>query len=76
MRTTEKLSHATRARLGVVNRIWPLSLLVVFGFGFIEHRRAAAILDLSLLRIPTVCPTVNASLFQGLANFAVLLLVI
>ena len=33
-------------------------------------------LDLSLLRVPTVSPTLLAALFQGLANFAVLFLVI
>jgi EmrB/QacA subfamily drug resistance transporter len=49
-------------------------LLVVFGL--IERRKASPMLDLSLFRIPTVSPTLLASLFQGLANFAVLFLVI
>ena len=33
-------------------------------------------LDLSLLRMPTMTPSLLASFFQGLANFAVLFLVI
>ena len=32
--------------------------------------------DLSLFRIPTMTPSLLAALFQGLANFAVLFLVI
>ncbi len=50
--------------------------VLLVAFGFIERRRAAPMLDLSLFRIPTVTPTLLASLFQGLANFAVLFLVI
>jgi EmrB/QacA subfamily drug resistance transporter len=49
-------------------------LLVVFVF--IERRRRAPMLDLSLFSIPAVSPTMLASLFQGMANFAVLFLVI
>ena len=49
-------------------------LLVVFVL--VERRRSAPMLDLSLFRIPTVSPTMLASLFQAMANFAVLFLVI
>jgi EmrB/QacA subfamily drug resistance transporter len=50
--------------------------VLLVAFGFIERRKASPMLDLSLFRIPTVSPTLLASLFQGLANFAVLFLVI
>ncbi|MGC9220759.1 MAG: MFS transporter [Solirubrobacteraceae bacterium] len=49
-------------------------LLVVFWV--VERHREAPMLRLSLFAIPTVSPTLLASLFQGLANFAVLFLVI
>ncbi|HMK98376.1 MAG TPA: MFS transporter [Acidimicrobiales bacterium] len=45
-------------------------------FAVIENRRAEPMLNLSLLRVPTVASTLFASLFQGLANFAVLFFVI
>jgi len=45
-------------------------------FVVVESRRAEPMLNLSLLRVPTVAPTLLASLFQGLANFAVLFFVI
>jgi len=51
-----------------------IALLVVFGV--VEAHREAPMLNLSLFRIPTVTPTLLASFFQGLANFAVLFLVI
>ncbi len=51
-----------------------LALLVVFAF--VERQRAAPMLNLSLFRIPTVTPTLLAALFQGVASFAVLFLVI
>ncbi|HTV10229.1 MAG TPA: MFS transporter [Acidimicrobiales bacterium] len=51
-------------------------LVLLAAFGLIEHRRAEPMLDLSLLSVPTVTPTLLAALFQGLANFAVLFLVI
>jgi EmrB/QacA subfamily drug resistance transporter len=49
-------------------------LLVLFVL--VERHRRAPMLDLSMFRIPTVSPTFLASLFQALANFAVLFLVI
>jgi EmrB/QacA subfamily drug resistance transporter len=51
-----------------------VTLLVVFVLA--EMRQAEPMLDLSLLRIPMMAPSLLASLFQGLANFAVLFLVI
>ncbi len=50
------------------------ALLVVFVL--VERTRAAPMVALSLFRIPTVTPTLLASLFQSMANFAVLFLVI
>jgi EmrB/QacA subfamily drug resistance transporter len=51
-----------------------LVLLAVFVVA--EQRQSEPMLDLSLLRIPTMAPSLLAALFQGLANFAVLFLVI
>jgi EmrB/QacA subfamily drug resistance transporter len=48
----------------------------VGAFAAIEHKRAEPMLDLSLLAVPTVSPTLLASFFQGLANYATLFLVI
>ena len=45
-------------------------------FVLIEHASAAPMIDLSFFRIPTMSPTLLASLFQSLGNFAVLFLVI
>jgi len=51
--------------------------LVLIGvFVAIERRQAEPMLDLSLFRIPMIAPSLLASFFQGLANFAVLFLVI
>ena len=41
-----------------------------------EQRQREPMLDLSLLKIPGMAPSLLAALFQGLANFAVLFLVI
>ncbi len=45
-------------------------------FALIEWRREEPMLQLSLLRVPTMTPSLLAALFQGLANFAVLFLLI
>jgi EmrB/QacA subfamily drug resistance transporter len=45
-------------------------------FVAVELRHPAPMLNLSLLRIPTLTPSLLASLFQGLANYATLFLVI
>ncbi len=51
-------------------------LVLLVTFLVVERHRAAPMLDLSLFRIPTMSPTMLASLFQAMANFAVLFLVI
>lgn len=51
-----------------------LILLVIFGL--IENRKTEPMLHLSIFKVPTMTPTLLAALFQGLANFAVLFLVI
>jgi EmrB/QacA subfamily drug resistance transporter len=51
-------------------------IVLVVAFVVLEHRRSEPMLDLCLLSVPTVTPTLLAALFQGLANFAVLFLVI
>ncbi|MGD1033052.1 MAG: MFS transporter [Candidatus Dormibacteria bacterium] len=51
--------------------------IVLIGiFALVEWRQAEPMLKLSLLRIPTMTPSLLASFFQGLANFCVLFLVI
>nr|MDQ2875958.1 MFS transporter [Actinomycetota bacterium] len=45
-------------------------------FVVIESRQREPMLDLALFKIPTMTPSLLASLFQGLASFAVLFLVI
>ncbi|GGK74222.1 MFS transporter [Mangrovihabitans endophyticus] len=51
-----------------------VALLVVFVI--VELRRADPTLDLTLFRIPTMTPSLLASLLQGVGSFAVLFLVI
>jgi len=45
-------------------------------FLLIEHLQADPMVRLSLFRVPTMLPSLLASLFQGLANYAVLFLVL
>ncbi|MHB2024329.1 MAG: MFS transporter, partial [Mycobacteriales bacterium] len=45
-------------------------------FVLVERAQAEPMLALSLFRVPTMSPSLLAALFQGLANFAVLFLVI
>ncbi len=51
-------------------------ILLLAVFVGIELRQSEPMLDLSLFKIPMMAPSLLASLFQGLANFAVLFLVI
>ncbi len=51
-------------------------IILLIAFYFIERRQKEPMLHLSLFKIPTMTPTLLAALFQGLANFAVLFLVI
>jgi len=51
-------------------------IILLIAFYFIENRQKEPMLNFSIFKIPTMTPTLIASLFQGLANFAVLFLVI
>ncbi len=51
-------------------------IVLIVCFGFIENRQKEPMLHLSLFRIPTMTPSLLASMFQGLGNYAVLFLVI
>jgi EmrB/QacA subfamily drug resistance transporter len=51
-------------------------LVLIAAFVLIEMRQREPMLDLSLFKIPTMAPSLLASLFQGLASFALLFLVI
>ena len=51
-------------------------IVLLITFYFIERSQKEPMLHLSLFKVPTMTPTLLAALFQGLANFAVLFLVI
>jgi EmrB/QacA subfamily drug resistance transporter len=51
-------------------------IALIAAFVLIESRAAAPMLPLSLFRVPTMAASLLASLFQGLASFAVLFLVL
>jgi MFS family permease len=51
-------------------------VLMLVAFVVVELRRSDPMLDLSLFRIPAMTPLLLASLFQGIAGFAVLFLII
>ncbi len=51
-------------------------LVLIGAFAVIEQRVAEPMLPLSLFRVPTMAASLLASLFQGLASFAVLFLVL
>ncbi len=51
-------------------------VLLIVVFVLIETRAAEPMLPLSLFRVPTMAASLLAALFQGLANFAVLFLVL
>jgi len=50
--------------------------VLICAFVLVELRQAEPMLHLSLFKVPTLAPSLLAALFQGLANFAVLFLVI
>ncbi len=50
-------------------------VVLLAAFALYQARTADPMVDLSLFRVPTLAPSFLASLFQGLANFAVLFLV-
>jgi len=51
-------------------------VVLIICFGFIESKQKEPMLHLSLFKIPTMTPSLLASMFQGLGNYAVLFLVI
>ncbi|MHB8191618.1 MAG: MFS transporter [Ferrimicrobium sp.] len=51
-------------------------VLLLVAFGFIERGQKAPMLNLSLFRVPTMTPSLLASLFQALASFSVLYLLL
>jgi EmrB/QacA subfamily drug resistance transporter len=51
-------------------------LLLLIAFVFIELGQAEPMIHLDIFRVPTMAPSLLAALFQGLANYAVLFLVI
>ncbi len=67
---------ATTALDGVVTGYLIGGVALIAAFGFIERRQAEPMLPLSIFRVPTMTASLLASLFQGLAAFAVLFLVI
>jgi EmrB/QacA subfamily drug resistance transporter len=67
---------ATSAFTGEVMTALVGGLVLLVVFVFVERARQAPMVQLSLFRIPTVSPTFLASLFQAMANFAVLFMVI
>ena len=50
--------------------------LMLVAFSQIERSRPAPMLDLRLFRLPTMTPSLLAAMFQSLANFAVLFLLL
>jgi EmrB/QacA subfamily drug resistance transporter len=51
-------------------------IVLLLAFYLIERSQKEPMLHFSLFKVPTMTPTLLAALFQGLANFAVLFLVI
>ena len=51
-----------------------VALMIVFVF--VERVRTAPMVNMAIFKIPTMTPTLTASFFEGLANYAVLFLVI
>jgi EmrB/QacA subfamily drug resistance transporter len=51
-------------------------LLMLGVFVVVEFKTAEPMLDLSLFRVPTMTPSLLASMFQGIGSFAVMFLVI
>ena len=51
-------------------------LLLLVVFVLVERHRQAPMVNLSIFKVPTMTPTLTAAFMQGLANYAVLFLVI
>ena len=81
-RKTATSCRSTRISVSVSASIRASSAHLAGGVVFLalfvvaEQRQREPMLDLSLLKIPGMAPSLLAALFQGLANFAVLFLVI
>ena len=53
-----------------------IGVALMVAFIFVEKAREAPMVHLSIFKVPTMTPTLTAAFFQGLANYAVLFLVI
>ena len=53
-----------------------IGLALLAGFYFFEKRQSEPMLNFSIFKVPAMTPSLLAALFQGMANFAVLFLVI
>ena len=51
-------------------------IVLIIVFGLIETHHSSPMLNFKIFKIPTVTPTLLASMFQAVANFAVLFLII
>ncbi len=51
-------------------------VILMVAFVFVERAREAPMVHLSIFKVPTMTPTLTAAFLQGLANYAVLFLVI
>jgi MFS family permease len=67
---------ATTSLNATISSYLIVGILLLFIFWLIERRQEEPMLRFSIFKIPTMTPSLLASLFQGLANFAVLFLVI
>jgi EmrB/QacA subfamily drug resistance transporter len=67
---------ATQPLSAVLVALLAGGVALVVAFGFVQRARTAPMLALRIFRIPTMTPSLLAALFQSLAAFAVLFLVI
>jgi EmrB/QacA subfamily drug resistance transporter len=67
---------ATVALSGEVEISLAAGVIGIVLFGLVEWRRKAPMINLSIFRIPSMSASFLAAMFQGLANFAVLFLLI
>ncbi len=69
-----RLATSSFSGIVIISSVIGVAFFIVFIL--IERSKDEPMVDLSLFKIPTMSPTLLATLFQGLANFAVLFLVI
>lgn len=67
---------ATQSFTGSIVGFLIAGVLLIVTFALYENKRPEPMLHLSLFKVPLIAPSLLASFFQGLANFAVLFLVI